>query len=406
MEKNSASGEKYASFPLHDEVLCMNMSPSARRLYIFLMILTLAGAVGLQGWRTLVNNFAVDVVGVDGLEMGIIQSIREVPGFLAFLVVYLLLFITERRLAAFSIAVVGLGVALTGFFPTTWGLVATTLIMSFGFHYFETVNQSLTLQHYDLATAPLVSGRLKGLTSVGNLAVGGAIFLLAEVWDYPMLFAGVGLVVVVAGLGALFVPIADVEARPQRKGMLLRKKYWLYYLLTFFAGARRQIFVAFSVFLMVERLGFTVQEVTALFIFNNVVNWFVSPRIGRAINRFGERAVLSVEYATLIVVFAAYGVVESKMVVAFLYILDHVVFNCSIAIRTYFQKIAEREDIAPSMAVGFTINHVAAVVIPFCAGAVWLLHPSWVFFSGAVLAAVSLGFVQCIRIPKAEDGAA
>jgi hypothetical protein len=338
--------------------------------------------------------------------MCIIQSIREVPGFLAFLVVYLLLFITERRLAAFSIAVVGLGVALTGFFPTTWGLVATTLIMSFGFHYFETVNQSLTLQHYDLATAPLVSGRLKGLTSVGNLAVGGAIFVLAEVWDYPMLFAGVGLVVVVAGLGALFVPIADVEARPQRKGMLLRKKYWLYYLLTFFAGARRQIFVAFSVFLMVERLGFTVQEVTALFIFNNVVNWFVSPRIGRAINRFGERAVLSVEYATLIVVFAAYGVVESKMVVAILYILDHVVFNCSIAIRTYFQKIADREDIAPSMAVGFTINHVAAVVIPFCAGAVWLLHPSWVFFSGAVLAAVSLGFVQCIRIPKAEDGAA
>lgn len=70
--------------------------------------------------------------------------------------------------------------------------------------------------------------------------------------------------------------------------MVLRSRYWLFYVLTFLSGARRQIFVAFAVFLMVKKFGYTVSEVAMLFMLNNAVNYFLSPMIGRAVNRFGN----------------------------------------------------------------------------------------------------------------------
>lgn len=375
-----------------------------RRLYLFLMILTIAAAIGLQGWRTVVNNFAVEAAGLDGLGMGVVQSVREIPGFLALLVVYLLFIISEKRLAALSVLVLGVGVAATGWFPSTVGLALTTLIMSFGFHYFETLNMSLTLQHYDKATAPLISGKLRGMASLGNLAIGGVLFLAAGMTDFKGMFLLVGGAVTVAGIAMLFFDPQIKPGVPQHRKMILRRRYWLFYALTFFGGARRQIFVAFSVFLLVERFGFSVREVTGLFILNNVINYFASPWIGRAITRFGERKVLSVEYFSLVFVFTAYAFSESKMLVACMYVVDHLVFNFAIAIRTYFQKIADPADIAPSMAVGFTINHIAAVVIPVMGGLAWLASPAAVFMGGAGLALVSLVLTQLIPNPENQDG--
>ena len=93
------------------------------------------------------------------------------------------------------------------------------------------------------------------------------------------------------------------------------------------AGARRQIFMAFSVFLLVEKFQFSIKEVTILFVINNIIGYFISPLIGRAIIRFGERKILSLEYASLIVIFIAYAVVDSKTVMGVLYILDHIFFG-------------------------------------------------------------------------------
>ena len=181
--------------------------------------------------------------------------------------------------------------------------------------------------------------------------------------------------------------------------MVLRSRYWLFYMLNFFAGARRQIFVAFAVFLMVEKFKFSIQEVTLLFIVNNIINWWLSPAIGRAVNKFGERKVLSLEYTAMIFVFISYAYVESKLLVAFLYVLDHIFFNFSLAIKSYFQKIAEPSDIAPSMAVSFTINHIAAVVVPALGGMLWMVDYKIPFLAAAGISCISLALVQLIRTP-------
>jgi MFS family permease len=186
---------------------------------------------------------------------------------------------------------------------------------------------------------------------------------------------------------------------PQHKQMVFRRKYGLFYFLTFMAGARRQIFMAFAVFLMVKKFGYTLQEVTLLFVVNNAVNFFLSPLIGQCIIRFGERRVLSLEYSSLFFIFLAYAVVESRLAVAALYILDHIFFNFAIAIRTYFQKVGDPRDIAPSMAVGFTINHIAAVVLPAAGGLLWMVDYRIPFLAGAGMSLISLAAVQLIRTP-------
>ncbi|MFV0421515.1 MFS transporter [Oleidesulfovibrio sp.] len=375
-----------------------------RRMLIFLVILALCSAFAFQGWRTLLNNYAVEVAGLSGLQMGLVQSLREVPGFLALGVVFLLLFIREHKLAAFSIVILGCGVILTGQFPSFAGVAATTMLMSFGFHYYETLNQSLILQYFGKGEAPVIMGRIRGFTAGANLAVGGSIALLSLWLSYSSLFILVGGVAVCGGIWALGQNPSSPSAPRQNKGIVLRSRYWLFYLLTFLSGARRQIFVAFAVFLMVDKFGFGITEVTLLFIANNVVNWFLSPAIGRAVNRYGERSMLTVEYVALVFVFLGYAVAQTKWQVAALYIADHVFYNFALAIKSYFQKIADPADIAPSMAASFTINHIGAVILPALGGYLWMIDYRIPFVGAAALACVSLLMSQFIPLTmrKAE----
>ncbi len=368
-------------------------------MYRYLIVLTISSTLGMQAWSTLFNNFAVDVAGLGGHQVGMIQSIREIPGFLALLAVYVILFIKEYRLSSLSILFLGLGVAITGWFPSYLGLILTTLIMSFGFHYFETTNMSLTLQYFDEATSPWVAGKQRSYAAACNVVVGFLIYFLVFVLDFAKIYLIFGGLIIAAAVWGLMQDPSEPTIAPQRKKMIVRKKYGLFYFLTFMAGARRQIFMAFAVLLMVQKFKYSVQEVTILFVVTNVINYYLSPLIGKSIIRFGERKVLSLEYFSLIFIFAAYAVTGSKLAVAFLFILDHIFYNFSIAIRTYFQKVGDPRDIAPSMAVGFTINHIAAVVLPALGGLMWVIDYRIPFIGGAMMSLVSLIAVQMIRTP-------
>ncbi len=382
------------------EINRSNVSYRNKPIYQFLFLLTIASAVGLQGWRTVFNNFAVDEVGINGFWMGIIQSVREVPGFLALLVVFILLLIREHRLSSISVLIMGFGIAIVGFFPSNIGLVMTTLLMSTGFHYFETTNQSLTLQHFDKITAVTVMGRLKSVSALANIGIGVSIWAISQYLSLAMVFLIVGILVTLAAIRSFFIDPSDPSLPIQHKRMVIRKRYLLFYILNFLSGARRQIFVVFAVFLLVERFQFSVQLIAILFVVNNIINYFFTPVIAKGINRFGERSMLSLEYGSLILIFLAYAYVESHLVVGALYVLDHIFFNFSIGIKSYFQKTADPKDIAPSMAVSFTINHLTAVFFPFLGGLLWMIDHKIPFFIGGLLSAFSLIAVQFIRIPR------
>lgn len=365
-------------------------------MYIFLLILTIATSISFQGWRTLLNNFAVQVAGLDGGQFGAVGSIREIPGFLSLFVIYVLMVINEHKLAAISVAVMGVGIAITGFMPSFAGIAFTTIIMSFGFHYYETLNQSLTLQYFGYSEAPIVMGRLRSLGAAANIAVGVVILAISGIFEYKELFMGAGIVAILAGIYCFFQDPSSTDIPIQHKKMIFRSKYWLFYALSFMAGARRQIFVAFAVFLLVKKFDYSIQTIAALFIANNVINYFLNPIIAKSVNKYGERKVLTLEYASLVLIFISYAYTDSPIVAGFLYILDNIFFNFSMAVKTFFQKIADPKDIAPSMAVSFTINHIAAVFVPVIGGIAWMQDYRIVFLGAAVLSMFSLFMSQFV----------
>jgi predicted MFS family arabinose efflux permease len=366
-------------------------------MYRYLLLLSIAMAAGFQGWRTLFNNYAVEEVGINGFQNGIIQSVREIPGLLSLLVVFLLLFLKEHRIAAIGALVLGVGVAATGLFPSFGGLIVCTLIMSLGFHYFETVNQSLTLQYFSHKDAPIVLGNIKSYIALTNIITGIIIWTLSNHLKYSNIFMFFGVAVILVGLYAFTKNPVDKNLPIQKKKMVLKKKYSLFYILNFLSGARRQIFVVFVVFMMVKKYNFSIQTITILFIINNIINYFMAPVIGKLINKIGERFVLSCEYITLTIIFLLYTFVDNKTLIFFIYIANNVFFSASMAINTFFQKTADTEDIAPSMGVSFTINHILAIIVPVIGGALWMYNWRLPFFVGSGIAFISLLTAQKVR---------
>jgi len=367
-----------------------------RDMFLFLLLLNLAVYISFQSWSTIFNNFAVEKAGIDGFYMGLTQSVREIPGFLSLLVILAIVVLPEHTLAVVSLIVLGFGIAVTGYLPTPMGVIVSTLIMSFGFHFFETVNQSLTLQYFNKLETPLVLSRLRSVAAGGNIAAGVLVIILLKFMEYKYIFLITGLLAVAAGIYCLKLNPVDSSLPVQKKKLQLKLKYWLYYALTFLSGARRQVFTAFAVFLMVEKFGFSTKEIAILFIVNNMVSFFFNPVIGRMINKYGERRLLSIEYSTLVFVFIGYAFLDSKILVALLYIVDNLVYSFVISIRTFYQKIAEPEDFANGSAMGFTINHIAAVFIPFAGGILWMIDKRIPFIVAAVLTLLSLGLTQLI----------
>ena len=352
--------------------------------------------IAFNTWTALLNNFAVERAAFTGVEIGILQSLREVPGFIAFTTVFVLLVLKEQTFAVFSLALLGAGVAITGFFPTVYGLYFTTVLMSLGFHYFEAVKQSLALQWLSREEAPQVFGKLISVAAIASLIIYGVLWVLLEifkvayVWNF--LIAGVicfGLSIVMWAGFPHFSGGAE-----QHNRIILRKRYWLYYALIFFSGARRQIFMVFAAFLMVEKFGFSAAQVTILFLINYAFNWLFAERIGKLIGRIGERNSLTIEYGGLVLVFTAYAFVENAYIAAGLYIIDHMFFALYIAMSTYFHKVADPADLASSAGVSFTINHIAAVIIPAALGLVWVVSHSAVFLIGTGFAVCSLALSQ------------
>jgi len=377
--------------------------PAWRRPEVLLLLMASAVPLSFATWQTLLDNFAIHRAAFTGAEIGVLQSLREVPGFLAFAVVFLLLVMREQAIALVSLALLGIGTALTGWFPTVLGLYVTTVLMSIGFHYYETMQISLSLQWIDKRRAPETLGRLIAVGSLASIVTFGLVWLAFEflALDYRWVYMiGGGLTAGIALICWLAFPRFPQKVQ-QHKHIVLRKRYWLYYALTFMSGARRQIFIVFAGFLLVQKFDFDVATITLLFLVNAVINVWLAPRIGRLIGRVGERRALLFEYVGLIGVFTAYAVVESAAIAATLYVVDHLFFALAIAIKTYFQKIADPADIAATAGVGFTINHIAAVLLPALFGLLWLVSPALVFLSGAAMAGISL--LLALNVPRRPE---
>lgn len=196
----------------------------------FLLVVSIVVPIAFSSWMALLNNFVIEKASFDGADIGLLQSVREVPGFLAFTAVFVLLFIREQRFILLSLAALTLGTAITGFFPTLFGLLMTTLLMSIGFHYFETLKQSLSLQWLSKDEAPEMLGKFISIGALASLCTYGALWVCLEVfhmdfkWVY-LTFGGVGFLLVVW----MAFAFPEFQSKvPQNKKLVLRKRAYRY----------------------------------------------------------------------------------------------------------------------------------------------------------------------------------
>ena len=378
--------------------------PFWRRPIGLLVLMAIAMPIAFSTWSALLNNFVIEVAAFDGADIGWLHTIREIPGFFAVGVIAVLMFMREQVLGMVSLILLGVATAITAYFPFMGGILTLTMLSSIGFHYFETVNQSLQLQWIDKAKAPQTIGWLMATGSAATLVV---YIVIMFTWErlglsYNIVYMVSGSITALIAFFALVAYPQFETPNPQHNKLILRERYWLYYALQFMAGARRQIFMVFAGFMMVERFGFEVHEITQLYMVNLIANMIFAPLMGRVVTIFGERKALLVEYAGLVMVFLAYGGLYyfgwGVAIAIALYILDHMFFALALALKTYFQKIADPADIAPTAAVAFTINHIAAVFLPAGLGYLWLVSPTAVFILAAAMAATS--FALALLIPR------
>ena len=373
-----------------------------RRPIFLLFVMSAAMPIAFATWSALLNNFVVEVADFDGADIGMLHSVREIPGFLAVGVIALIIFVREQVIGLFALVLLGVATAMTGWFPQMGGILTLTLLSSIGFHYYETVNQSLQLQWIPKDRAPLVLGWLLAMGSAASLVAFGVIVVTWE-WlelSYNVAYSVSGAITASIAVACIIIYPQFQSPTLQHKTMILRKRYWLYYALQFMAGARRQIFMVFAGFMMVERFGFAVHELTALYLINLTLNMLLGPLFGKVVAYFGERNTLIFEYAGLAIVFFAYGGIYmfgwGMVLAGALFVIDHLFFSLAFALKTYFQKIADPADIAPTAAVAFTINHIAAVGLPLLLGLVWLVSPGLVFVMAALMAIISFGLALLI----------
>ncbi|MBT2129615.1 MFS transporter [Aliiroseovarius lamellibrachiae] len=378
--------------------------PFWRRPVFLLLLMTAAMPLAFSTWLALLNNFVIGEAGFTGVEIGWLHTVREIPGFLAIGVIALIMLMREQTLAVGALVLLGASTAVTAWFPSFSGILIITMLSSVGFHYYETVNQSLQLQWIKKGRAPQMLGWITAVGSGASLLAYGLLVLTWKTLElsYNSVYLVSGGLTVAIAVFCWFAYPKFESPEPQLKTFVLRKRYWLYYALQFMAGARRQIFTVFAAFMMVERFGFEVHEVTALFLINYVANMIFAPLMGKAVAKWGERRALTFEYIGLIGVFLAYGGIYffgwGVVLAAALYVIDHLFFALAFALKTYFQKIADPQDIAPTAAVAFTINHIAAVFLPVLLGYLWVVSPGAVFGFAAAMACVSLALA--LMIPR------
>jgi MFS family permease len=380
----------------------------SKQLLRTLVIANLFLFFGFNVWRAMFNNFAVEEIGVTATQIGLIQSLRELPGLMGFLLGFVAIWFSEMRIMGLSVLLMGVGMVTTGFANGLGSLVLGAMVMSIGFHWFYPSYSSLVLMGVGKEETPKVLGRLRGVAAFAAVAGTLAVWLFVdgleigplsiEPWGYRTTLFVTGGIVIVGSFFSLRNGRRQGTQREKRK-VIFRREYWLYYVLTFLMGSRRHIFTTFAIFMLVQVYGISVRETALLFLVNSLINTFVLPQLGNLVARFGERKVLTFNFAGLIFVFLGYAWVSYLPMLYALFILDHIFFGFNLALESYFQKIAHSpEEITSNVSMGQTINHVSALIVPVLGGILWeRIAPSAPFLAGVLIAIISLGLVQFIR---------
>lgn len=377
------------------------VSPAARRKGLFFLGLAV-WAVSLAMFLQLgLNaNFLADDIGVSAFQLGVLEAVRESCGIIAFGILALLAGIAEPLVAGAMLLLFALGLSSYAWAPTYLWVVAVSVVWSQGLHVWMPLPKSMTLSLAEQGRAGHRLGQIQAAGAAGAvMGLAAALVLtLAGVRIRP-LYLLAGAAAVLAAAACLGIPRHIKTPGPR---IVFRRRYGLYYLLSFLEGWRKQIFFCFAGFLLVRRYGTRLETMLLLWGAVQVIGYFSAPRVGRLIDRIGERRILVFYFICLTGFFVGYAVIPNRYVLYVLFVIDSAFFVFAMALTTYVGRIAPPGEYTPTLSMGVTMNHVAAVTMPLVGGLLWkYVGYQWAFLIGAAAAAASA--VVATRVPPHRE---
>ncbi|MGD0999688.1 MAG: MFS transporter [Candidatus Brocadiia bacterium] len=380
-----------------------------RNLLLFAAGAALMGFAGTM-FDTTFNNFLSDTFNLSAEARGNLEFPRELPGFLCALFAGLLFFTSETNIAGISALCVGAGLIGVAIWGGGWSaMMALMILWSVGSHLIMPVRSSISMDLAPDGKKGRRLGQIQGASIAASIVGYALIWVVMDLSpkNYRLIYIIGG--VVALGAAAVFFAMRMPGAHLSRPKFIFRRRYWLYYLLAAFFGARKQIFITFGPWVLVQIFHQEANIFAELFMAGAVLGLVFQPALGRAIDRFGERKVLMVDAMLIFCICAGYGFADHlgnhRLALWLLYacfVADQLLFGVNMARDTYMSKIALKpEHVAPSLSLGITINHAVSMSVPSIGGLVWIRYGySWVFVGAACVAVLMVIFTSMVRTDR------
>jgi len=368
-------------------------------------------------WRAVFENFAVEVCEIDSVYRGILESIREIPGVAIVALSAVAILFTESTLASLCLFITSLGMFMFNFSGGFGSLILPLLLASTGMHLFMPVRSSLALSLTQEGKKAKQLALLGTIGSVAGLIGSGLVYLIFKYIQIDSLYIAERTIsevqfrsvfifaTIVAAIGGIMMLTVSREEKTELKQerFIFRRKYSLYYVITFLGGCRRHIFTTFAAYALVKVHGVKAEHIAVLMAVNSVLNICTRYILGHFVDRIGEKRSLTLGYSILIFIFMGYAHIKYLPLLYALYCLDNMCFGFEVARTTYLDKIAPQEHIMQTISLGITANHLSAIPVPIIGGFIWKKFGySWTFMTGAAILLFSLLAVS--RIRATEEG--
>jgi MFS family permease len=384
----------------------------ARDLRLFILASVLMGLGGCVN-ASIFNNYLKDVFQLDVARRTFLEFPREAPGFLVSIFIASLAMMGEVRIAFIADLAASIGMMALGWIPASFALmVSSVFVYSSGQHVYMPLGNAIGMGFAKKGREGSVLGRISSINTFALLA--GAVALLALLkfanLSYRAAFTAASVLYLAAALALLAMSPRRSPGKPKR--LVIKKRYARYYALSVLYGARKQLFITFGPWMLVDLFKQPVQTMTLLFLVISVVGIGAQPLVGRLTDRFGPRAVLGGEALLTIVVCVLYAFAPELLpagtaliIVSGCYVIDQASNAVTMSRAIYVSQIAEEAaDVSPTLSLGISIDHIVAMFLPMIGGLAWRSAGErgyrWVFLGGAAVAAINFAVTRGIKIPK------
>lgn len=381
----------------------------------FLVSIILTGlSYGL--YKGIIDNYQAEIVKIGEFGRGVTEFFRESPGLFLVLILAVLYMMSAETIYKIGAGFMLVGFAMHAVVPATmvW-VIISIFVMSIGEHLQLGMTSIIPLQYARPGRSGEALGYKTSATNIGHLA-GYIIVAIAFTFinnteqSYRTFFWVTTGLMLIAFVYSLKVK-GNSEQDKSRSRFYFRKKFYKYYCLEVFYGARKQVFMTFGPYVLILFYGASATVISMLYAIAAIACMLTAPLVGRIIDKVGYKIVMIMDTVILVAVCFAYGFAHHffSMNTAFIiccvnYVLDAIISQASMASNVYVQDISDGpEETRATISTGISVNHMITILVALFGGWVWqTLGMETLFIISAVLGLCNSAYAATIKVNKKE----